>query len=208
MSKDICYIFCGGEQLNMPMSIPDNCYVIAVDFGLKYLEQNNIKPDLIVGDFDSLGYIPQYKNVITLSKDKDDTDTMFAIKEGMKLGFKEFHIFCGTGGQFQHTFANIQCLAFIAEKNLKGILYDGNSKFSAIHNTSLKIVGGYGNISVFSLSNECKGVFLKGLKYPLENYTMTNTYPIGINNEFIGKEVEIIVECGTLLIIIPFSVKV
>jgi thiamine pyrophosphokinase len=205
MKKDVCYIICAGEKLNLPVSIPSNCYVIAVDAGYEYLIQSGIKPDLVVGDFDSLNYVPKNEQIIHLPKVKDDTDTLFAIKAGMLQGSKEFHIYCGTGGHLAHTFANIQCLSYIANKKLKGILYDGDYVMTAISNDELKISNGRGYISVFSLTTESKGVNLEGLKYPLKDYTMSNSYPIGVNNEFIGKDATIKVAIGTLLIHLPIT---
>lgn len=208
MEKTICYIVCAGEKLNLPTSIPDNCYVIAVDAGYEYLTQSGIKPDLVVGDFDSLNYVPTNEQIIQLPKAKDDTDSLFAIKAGILEGCKEFHIYCGTGGRFEHTFSNIQCLSYIAENNLKGILYDGKYIMTAIHNDELKISNGKGYVSVFSLTTESVGVNLEGLKYPLIDYTMSNNYPIGVNNEFTGKDAKIKVANGTLLIHLPIDATI
>ncbi|HKL74416.1 MAG TPA: thiamine diphosphokinase [Clostridia bacterium] len=206
--KKICYIVCYGEKFNMPEFIENNGLVIAVDGGYKYLIENGIKPNLVVGDFDSLNYVPENENIIKLPAIKDETDTFYAIKSGISEGCNEFHIYCGTGGRFEHTFANIQCLCYLAKNNYKAILYDKDTIMTAIHNCELNVANGTGYLSVFSLSDKSIGVSIENMKYLLNDYTMTNSFPIGVNNEFIGKPSKIKVTSGTLLIRLPITAKI
>ena len=89
----------------------ENDFVIAADAGLRYLEQDEILADLVIGDFDTLKEIPTGANVVRLSCEKDDTDILAAVREGIKAGYAEFHIYGGTGGRIDHTLANLQVLA-------------------------------------------------------------------------------------------------
>ncbi len=81
----------------------ENDFVIAADAGLRYLEQAGILADLVIGDFDTLKEIPTGANVVRLNCEKDDTDMLAAVREGIKAGYKEFHIYGGTGGRIDHT---------------------------------------------------------------------------------------------------------
>lgn len=89
----------------------ENDFVITADAGFRYLEQAGILADLVIGDFDTLKEISTGANVVRLSCEKDDTDILAAVREGIKAGYAEFHIYGGTGGRFDHTLANLQVLA-------------------------------------------------------------------------------------------------
>ncbi|HCX78400.1 MAG TPA: thiamine diphosphokinase [Firmicutes bacterium] len=200
----ICYIVGAGENYGLDFTPSSEDCVIAADGGLTYIEQADLTADLVIGDFDTLRRQPEHPHVITLSTEKDDTDTFAAVRAGINMGCCIFHIYCGTGGRLEHTVANIQLLAYLAEKKMRGYLFDQSRIITAITNASLKFQphpAGY--ISVFSHSESATGVCLKGLKYELDNATLTNTFPIGISNEFIGEESEITVGSGTLLVMFP-----
>lgn len=187
-----------------------DAYVIALDGGLVFCSNHNIEPDMIVGDFDSLPkerqeLLTEYPTEIIhrLPCEKDDTDTLAAIKMAVEKGFKIFSIYGGLGGRLSHTVANIQSLLYLKEQGLHGELIGDGSKVFLIKNESITLQpypNGY--ISIFSYSEKSKGVNLKNLKYEIENAELTNAFPIGVSNEFIGKEAEISVEDGSLLIIL------
>ncbi|MPL97826.1 Thiamine pyrophosphokinase [bioreactor metagenome] len=206
--KGICYIVGAGDNYGLDFTPHPEDYVIAADGGLTYLEQAGIIADLVIGDFDTLHRRPDHPNVITMNTEKDDTDTFAAARKGIKRGYRIFHIYCGTGGRLEHTVANMQLLAYLAQSNRKGFLFDQDRIITAITNSSMKFhQHPTGYVSVFSHSENSTGVFLKGLKYELDNATLTNTSPIGVSNEFIGKESTITVETGTLLIVFPREIK-
>ena len=208
MDKRICFIVGAGEYYELDFSFHPGDYIVGADGGLLYLQRNGITADLVVGDFDSLGRQPNHLNVISLSKEKDDTDTFAAVREGIKLGYRNFHFYCCTGGRTEHTLANIQLLAYLSENNMRGWLIDKKNIITAITDANIffePCCGGY--ISIFSHSEKSSGVFLKGLKYELNNAVITNTFPIGVSNEFIGIESNVTVEKGTILIIYPKEAK-
>lgn len=199
-----CIIVCAGEESGFDTPINEGDLVIAADAGLKYLEKEGIKPDIIVGDFDTLEYIPKGENVIKLNPVKDETDTFEAIRQGIKRGYKYFYILCGTGGKIEHTFANIQLLAYLEENGFRGYLTDKNGILTVIKNRTVCFDAGYkGIVSVFSLSDKSKGVTIKNLKYSLDNAELTNSFPLGISNEFLGKKSSITVKDGMLLLVLP-----
>ena len=202
--SNICYIIGAGENYGLDFVAKDGDMVIAADGGLDFLDENGINADLVVGDFDSAARTPARENIIALSREKDCTDTLAAIYAGMDRGYKTFYIYCGTGGRIDHTLANIQGIAFLSRRRSKGYLVDRDNIITAVTNGSIFFdsrCGGY--ISVFSNSDKSTGVFLKGLKYELEDAVIENCYSIGVSNEFIGVDSEITVNNGTLIVVFP-----
>lgn len=194
----------------------DQDFCIAVDGGIMYCEILDIEPDLLVGDFDSLDenwedaveaieeQCPE--KVVRLNPSKDDTDMLAALRIGLEKGYERFYIYGATGGRLEHTLANIQCLLFLKKSNAVGYIMDGTGMILVLENESVSFKDSMeGFLSIFSLGQVAEGVTLKGLKYPLDQYSMTNEYPIGISNEFIGEEAEISVEKGQLAVIISWE---
>ena len=178
-----------------------NTIIIAADAGLRCLKKKGIEPNLIVGDFDSLGYTPDGKNVIRHPVMKDDTDTMLAVQKGMEAGCDTFIIYGGIGGREDHTFSNIQTLGYIAKKGCAGYLINEDINITVIENSGLRFCkSSKGIVSVFSVSSKSEGVYIHGLKYTLDNAVLNNYCPIGTSNEFTGNTAEISVENGMLAI--------
>lgn len=197
----VCYIFAALETKTLPYIPTKQDYVIAADKGLDNLKKIGIKPDVIIGDFDSLGFVPSGENIKRLPVEKDDTDVGFAVNYAFELGYKEFVIYGAIGGLLDHTVANLQLSAYISSKGGKSVFVGESVFVTSITNDTLKISNGKGRLSVFALSDKAEGVFLSGLKYPLENAVIENTFPIGVSNEFTDKSAKITVKNGTLLIV-------
>lgn len=197
----VCYIFAALKTKTLPYIPNKEDYVIAADKGLDNLKKIGIKPDVIIGDFDSLGFVPSGENIKRLPVEKDDTDVGFAVNYAFELGYKEFVIYGAIGGLLDHTVANLQLSAYISSKGGKSVFVGDNVFVTSITNDTLKISNGKGRLSVFALSDKAEGVFLSGLKYPLENAVIENTFPIGVSNEFTDKSAKIAVKNGTLLIV-------
>jgi len=198
-----CVIVAASPECCFDGKIPAESLVIAADGGYKYVAAAGIVPDVLIGDFDSLGQRAQTDiEVIALEREKDDTDTMAAAREGLKRGCKEFHIYGALGGRMDHAYANFQVLAFVAEKGARGFLYGDGYAVTCIKNGEIAFdENRSGTISVLSYSDVSRGVNIEGLKYPLCNAELSNTFPLGASNEFIGQKSVISVEDGTLLII-------
>lgn len=208
MKNGICYIVGAGENYGLDFQRTQDDFVIAADAGFRYLQETGKDADLVIGDFDTLKYLPEHANVIALSTEKDDTDMLAAVRQGVERGYTCFHIYCGTGGRLDHTLANLQVLAWLSENGMRGWLFDRDHIITAV--TDAKLCLGKipcGCLSVFSHSSRSGGVTLRGLKYELDHVVLTNTFPVGISNEFIGKESVISVESGTLLVIFPAKAK-
>ena len=137
--------------------------------------------------------------------EKDDTDTLAALKEGMRRGYRDFRIYAGTGGRLDHTLANIQCLVYLKNRDAVGYLVDGSGMMLVIQNETIRFQEGLeGYLSLFSLVEESRGITLEGLKYPLNNAVIRNEFPIGISNEFTGEAAAVTVEDGTVLCMVSW----
>lgn len=215
-AKGKCIVICAGDLTLGEVPVGERDFVIAVDGGLSYCGILNVEPDLILGDFDSVSrqeaeaieslesQIPE--RILRLPCEKDDTDTLAALKEGLKRGYTEFRIYAGTGGRFDHTLANIQSLLFLKNRGAAGYLVDGSGMMLIIKNEAVhfrKNLEGY--LSLFSMVEESRGVTIEGMKYPLDRAVVRNDFPVGISNEFIGEEACVSVEDGTLVCMIAYA---
>ncbi len=197
-----CYIIGAGNFGDGRLTPLDRDLVIASDGGYEHCRKRGVKVDLVVGDFDSLGYQPIHPAVIKLNPEKDETDMGWAAMEGWKRGYREFVFYGGTGGRVSHTIANISLLADIAVKGGHGILVGNETWYRVIHNEEIylgKEETGY--LSVFCLGDQAVGVCEQGLKYGLDNAVLTKENPVGVSNEFIGLESRVSVRKGSLLLI-------
>ena len=203
--KVCCLIGAGlfGEEFIFPGK---GGLIIACDGGIRSCKEQGIRPDILIGDFDSLGYVPDGREVITLPVRKDVTDLWAAYEEGKRRGYRIFRIFGAAGGaRPSHTIANIQMLSHMAVNGCRGVLYGPGAEYCVLRNDQLKIerseMEGTKHISVLSLSDRAEGVTIKGLSYELDDAVLTNDFPLGAGNLPDGRDAEISVRNGTLLVI-------
>lgn len=202
--SELCLIFSGAPEC----FIPDDClkadYVIACDSGYRHAQKAGIKPDLLIGDFDSYkGELPDDIETIRTVPEKDDTDTLMALKEALGRGYRRIVIAGALGGRIDHMVGNLSLTAFASERGADCQIVDAHHRILAVKNETRKIYReNWRNLSVFSFDTISKGVTLKGLKYTLNNAVMNNSVVLGVSNEFAEDCAEITVTDGTLLIIL------
>lgn len=205
--KKSCWIF-GGAPVNSEYKIipPSDAYLIAADSGFSLLKRMGVTPNLVLGDFDSLtDEKPTDCEILTAAAEKDDTDTMLAIKTALSRGYSDITIAGSIGGRLDHTFANIQSLAYIADNGGSGRLVGENDtaelfglgEYSFAKNDKMYF-------SIFSYSEEAI-VTTRGTKYDLDSYRLTNSFPLGVSNEILSSECTLKIEKGRVLVI--FSKK-
>ena len=198
---DRCVIFCaaGFDGLLEPVGPED--FVIAADGGLNHARSAGVTPREILGDFDSLGHVPEGANVFPV--EKDDTDAMLAVRRGLALGCGEFLLYGSLDGpRLDHTVANFQTLQFLADRGARGYLIGREYLVTVLKNGALAFPAGCsGTVSVFAMESQARGVSLRGLYYPLEDGTLTCGFPLGVSNHFTGAPARICVEEGSLLIL-------
>lgn len=198
-----CYVIGAGDVSATSVKADKDDLIICADGGYKYKNLLGREADLVVGDYDSLGYVPECNNKIVVPCEKDVTDMHLAVDVGLEKGYRNFVLFGALGGErADHSVANIHLLKYICSKCGRGTAVHGKKIFTAFKNGEMKFSSdNKGYISVFSLSDESRGVTIKNLKYEIENFTLRNDFARGVSNEFIGKDAVVSVKDGTLLII-------
>ena len=198
-----CCIFAGGELENSGFaSVSDDDLVICADSGLSHAHKLNIVPDLIIGDFDSYsGDLPKNIETIRCKPEKDDTDTLMAVKTAIERNCGEIVIYGCFGGRFDHTFANLQTLKFALERGVKAYLIDGRNTVFMVNKGYYEFEKNRKYFSVMSYDNELKIKKLSGVKYSLENVVETNSFPLGVSNEITAEKAVLEISDGTAVII-------
>lgn len=194
-----CLIFCAAQFDAPAAPIAADDYLLAADGGLRHLEKLKLHPHGIIGDFDSLGYVPEGAQVFPV--EKDDTDAMLAARKGLELGYREF-LFYGSldGPRLDHTISNFQTLQFLADRGATGYLVGKDYIVTVIHDETLEFsADAEGILSLFCLGPDAEGVTLENLHYPLENGRLTSGFPLGVSNHFVGRPARITVQKGSLL---------
>ena len=196
-----CVIFCAAGFTDLAAPVGQEDMVIAADGGLKHTQALGLTPDVILGDFDSLGFTPEGANVFPV--EKDDTDAMLAVRHGLAEGCDVFFLYGSLDGpRLDHTVANFQTLQYIADRGAVGYLIGNDFMLTVVKNGGIAFPESCtGTVSVFCMGADARGVTIRGLHYGLENGTLTAGFPLGVSNHFVEKEAEISVKDGSLLVI-------
>ena len=198
-----CMIISGGDFSPIPRPDPDT-FVIACDRGYAYAERCGIRPDLLVSDFDSYaGSIDPGVPIHRFRAEKDDTDTMIAIRTAIEQGFTSAELYCALGGRLDHTLANLQSMVFAEKHGLSMRIHGADTEIFSLRNGSLRLPRREGwSLSVFAMEDRCRGVSIRGAKYELERAELSSAFPLGVSNEWAAEEALISVEDGILLIVL------
>jgi thiamine pyrophosphokinase len=199
-------IIVGGADINNYGFIRDKLcaddYVVFCDSGLKHLEQLQARPSLIVGDFDSHENPRLDVETIILPCEKDDTDTVFAVKEAIKRGFDDFLLIGVIGARLDHTLGNVSILLYLDSLGKKGCIIDDYSEMVIVSNKPVSISDQYSFFSLLNLTGCAKGITITGAKYPLVDGEISCEYQYGVSNEVLpGHTAVVSVKEGKLLLI-------
>ena len=193
-----CILFCAAEFDGLLFPIPENALVIAADGGLRHTQALGLQPDVILGDFDSLGYVPGDSRVFPV--EKDDTDTMLAVKLALDRGC-DFFVFYGAldGPRLDHTVANFQTLGYLATHGARGVLIGRDYIVTVLSAETIAFPEtATGILSLFCMGASAR-VTTEGLQYPLDRGILTPDFPLGVSNHFQGREARITVHDGQVL---------
>ena len=197
-----CFIFGALKVGIMPEKPKPGDLVIAADKGYDIAVGLGIKPDIVVGDFDSRGSAPENENIVLLNVRKNDTDVEHAVSVALEKGYREFFVYGAVGGRLDHTLGNIAVAERVANDGGRAVFFGDESSFTVIRDSSIKsAVRDRGEVSVFSLGEVSRGVTVRGLSYEVKDIDLPRATTLGVSNEFIGKPAEISVGDGTLLIV-------
>lgn len=207
MSKTVIITSYIEFSLNLGEFIDSDDFIICADGGYNVALENNIIPNLLMGDFDSISYIlPDNIDIIRFNPEKDFTDLELALKYCKENKMKNIYIVGGMGGRADHTIANMQLLSNYSSSFDNLVLLDGRNKCFVINcdGTCSKEIPAESDsyLSIFSLSENCTIRSFSGVKYPLTDYILSRTYPLGVSNEFVSEKAALTIENGSLLIII------
>ncbi len=193
-----CIIFCAAEFDGLLFPIPEDALVIAADGGLRHTQALGLQPDVILGDFDSLGYVPGDSRVFPV--EKDDTDTMLAVKLALDRGC-DFFVFYGAldGPRLDHTVANFQTLGYLATHGARGVLIGRDYIVTVLSSETIRFPAtATGILSLFCMGGSAR-VTIGGLQYPLDRGILTPDFPLGVSNHFQSREARITVHDGQVL---------
>ena len=200
-----CVIVGGADIRNYAFIRETLCgedYVIFCDSGLKHLEQLQVAPSLIVGDFDSHENPHLDVETIVLPCEKDDTDTVYAVKEAIKRGFEDFLLIGVVGARLDHTLGNVSILLYLDSLGKKGSIIDDYSEMEIVSDEPVSVCSRYSFFSLLNITGCAKGITITGAKYPLNGGEITCEYQYGISNEVLpGETAQVSVACGKLLLI-------
>lgn len=199
-----CFIFAAGSFYGLRERPGDpEDFVIAADAGYRACLEARVRPDLLIGDFDSMEPPADFARVRRLPVEKDDTDTLAAIRAGLEEGCTDFLIYGGTGGKrLDHTLANLQSLLFLRRRGCLGFLFGDDFLWTVIENGEIRVrkTVEWGLLSVFCLGDRAEGVDETGVQYTLENAVLTPDFPLGVSNHILEPEARVSVRKGALAV--------
>jgi len=180
-------------------------FVVAVDGGFSHLETIGRVPDLALGDFDSLGYVPGNVEVMQYPSHKDKSDLEIAFDYAESQKFDRILVYGALGGRLDHTMGSLHTAAGFAERGME-------VTFIALDYAIRIVVGpecfelphlNAGTVSVFSACDKVFDIVEQGMEYSLDEPELTNRTTWGLSNELIGKPASISVRRGTLYVFYP-----
>lgn len=195
-------IICGGDIGNIECArklIRDNDMIICADSGYKYISELCVRPDIVLGDFDSYDEKKVIAKKITYPVHKDFTDSEIALDYAIEHGAGEVLFLAATGGRIDHTLANIYLLKAAFNKGIKAYMYDGKSMIYYTED-EIELFGQKGDILSLIPFDNAKGITTFGLEYSLSRQDLAGV-STGVSNVFLVKKVGIKIESGSVLVI-------
>ncbi|MEE1295512.1 MAG: thiamine diphosphokinase [Bifidobacterium sp.] len=206
----MCVVLGAGEYYGCAIDVPDGALVIAADGGWDHARAAGVRVDLLVGDFDSIDADDDVDRLgvgtLRLPTQKDDPDLLTALKVGWLKGARTFHLYGCLGGRVDHSLSAVQLAALVASRGGVAFLHGDGQVVTAVTDGALQFAGGHvdGPVSVFAHSDTARGVCEPGLRYELQDATMSNLMVNGVSNEFIdGRAATVSVREGTLTVVFP-----
>lgn len=185
----------------------ENRFIICADGGAKHLAKYRMKPDLLLGDFDSLspeelnGYREQGVDILQYPAEKDMTDTELAVEEAVRMDAKDVLMLGVLGTRYDHSLSNIFLLKRLHEAGIRARIVNEHNEITLTSDRITLIKDVFTKVSLLPLTMTAKGVTTKGLYYPLTDATLLQGSSRGISNEYTGETAEVSVKEGILIVI-------
>ena len=203
--KERCVIVGGADIGNYPVIrelLAPGDFTVYCDSGLRHRTALGAAPDLIVGDFDSCENPRLPVETIVLPREKDDTDTVYAVREAVRRGYRDFLLVGAAGGRLDHTLGNVSILLWLDSRGCRGMIADDWSEMEIVSRRPARIDGRYAYFSLLNITGDAGGISIRGAKYPLEDGEIPCEYQYGISNEVLpGETAEVFLRRGRLLLI-------
>ncbi|MBO4399842.1 MAG: thiamine diphosphokinase [Lachnospiraceae bacterium] len=206
-------VIVGGADINRAEAVRERLreedYMIYCDSGLRHREALSREPSLVVGDFDSHENPHLSVETIVLPRAKDDTDTVYAVKEALKRGFDEFLLVGVIGARLDHTIGNVSILLMLDSFGKKAVIVDDYSEMEIVSRGTSVIDGRASYFSLLAVDGAARGVTITGALFPLTDAAITPEYQYGISNEVLpGQSAAVNVKEGRLLLVKVFGESV
>ena len=201
-----CVIF-GGAAIadydRVRSAIRENDYIVCCDSGLVHAQALGITPDLVIGDFDSHENPHLPAETIVLPREKDDTDTAYAVKEALRRGFSDFLLTGAIGQRMDHTLVNVSLLLRLQQAGARAVILDDYEEISLIGpGESADIDARYPYFSLLAIGETARGVTITGAKFPLTDGVITCERQYATSNEVLpGGCAHVSLKSGFLLLI-------
>lgn len=206
MGKEVkrCLIISGAPEKNIGYykNYAVDRFIISADSGYKKCLETGIVPDLIIGDFDSSPQPKTNIDTIILPVRKNDTDTFFAVKKAIELGYNDIIILGGIGNRFDHTYCNVLVLNYCFDRGVKAQLIDKHNKIEIIDKSFTFKKENYDYFSFYPLFEPCEGFTSRGTQYDLTDYTIAPDCLLTQSNAFKDDVVNVKYKSGKLLLIL------
>ena len=209
MERKTAFIYTGGQVFcEYVTEKPEkDDLIIAADAGYLTAKEMGIVPDVLLGDFDTLGErnIPDGIECLRVPREKDDTDTQLAVRTAIERGAKEIVIIGGLGGRIDHTLSTLAILEDLWERKNDRIfatLTDGKNRVRFLRNSGTILPRSqYRYFSLIAADEVVKGITIEGGKYPLKNGRISRRHQWAVSNEIKGNCVLIEIKRGGVWVI-------
>lgn len=201
-----CVLIAAGPMQEIPALqkrlLPDD-YILCADGGADNARRLGVRPRLVLGDLDSVRQMPEDVPAERFPPEKDDTDTMLALKRALVMGYRSFLLLGAWGGRPDHAHANLCALLYLAEQGAEGVIADGGTEIRVIKNGRLCLHRRENcYVSIFPFDGPAKGVSETGMLYSLADANLHTADPVGVSNEFLDARAVISVRQGALLVFV------
>ncbi len=195
-----CLIIAGGDYA--PIRPKRGDFILACDRGYAWCKREGIVPDLILGDFDSYaGALPAQIPALRYPVEKDDTDTMLAVRRAKEQGFDHVRLCCCFGGRLDHLLSNVETLHYAAALGMEAEAADENNDLRVLRPGSYTIPYREGwSLSLIALTEQVTGLTIRGAKYEVENAVLRKPTTLGQSNAFVT-DVKLSFDSGVLALV-------
>ena len=198
-----CFIYAAGTFYGLREPPRGGDLQIAADAGLLLCERLGVRPDVVLGDFDSMDVRQAPADCIRVPVEKDDTDTQLAVRLALERGATDITLIAGLSGRVDHTLSTLAILEELEQKKVRAILTDGHNRVRFLRAGSLLIArdARFRYLSLIVATDRARGVTVEGCKYPLRNALLRRRNQYAISNEIVGAAALIAVRRGAVYVI-------